>query len=480
MLRHRIYLCALLAACSLAGSAIAGAGTAAASKSQTTYFQAPSELSNPATRPKALEQLEELGVNAVRVEVAWSVVAPEAESRFKPHFDAREPSSYAWGQYEALINEIHARGWKVLLTVSPPAPRWATANKRAPYVMRPNDRDFEEFMTALGKKFRSEVTQYAIWNEPNEFGQLQPQFNGKGQPIAGRIYRGLFLAGVRGLHRAGLGKPTVLMGETAPGGFTHAVKNIGYAGTAPLTFLRNTLCLNQHYQREKGCRGTLPASGYSQHPYALDGEGPYNKPKSGEDVTIATIGRLVAALNKSAKAHAIRPHLPIYLTEYGIQSKPNKSLDSVSVEKQAAYDALAEHVAWANGRVAAFSQYLLEDDPTHRGEGEVSFQTGLEYSNGGKKPLYYSFPVPMTVTPNGHHGYNLWGYVRPTHKATKVTVLVQRPKSKSFSVLKTVHTGASGYWTLKSNVKGSYWKVRWISPEGKKYEGTRIGAYPLP
>jgi hypothetical protein len=482
MLRSRISLCALLAAGTLACGAIADVGTAAASKSQTTFFEAPSELLSPTTRSKALSQLEELGVNAVRLEMEWSVVAPKSEAASKPSFDAKEPSSYAWGEYESLIDAVHARGWKLLLTISAPAPRWATSNKQAPYVTRPSDTDFGEFMTAVGRKFRSEVTDYAIWNEPNEDGELRPQFSSKGAPEAGRIYRNLFLAGYRGLQKAGIGKPAVLMGETSPGGFTtNKPGSRGYvkiAGMAPLTFLRNSLCLNASYKREKGCKGSLPASGYSQHPYALSSnQGPYDVPSAPEDVTIATLGRLVTALNKAAKAGAVKSGLPIFLTEYGVMSKPNKSANAVSVEKQAAYDAIAEHVAWNNGRVAAFSQYLLEDDPTYRGPGEVSFQTGLEYSSGGKKPLYYSFPIPLTVTPT-KGGYNLWGHVRPTRKATTVTVLIERAKAHSFTVLQKVKTGPSGYWMLKSSVKGSYWKVRWTSSEGEEYEGTRIGAYP--
>lgn len=482
MLRPRIYLCALLAAGTLVCGAIADAGTAAASKSQTTFFEAPQILLDPVTRGKALNQIEELGVNAIRLELEWSAVAPSPEAKNKPSFKATAPEAYDWGTYESLIDEIHQRGWKLLLTVSSPAPRWATQSKSAPYVLRPNDKDFEEFMTAVAKKFRSQVTDYAIWNEPNEHSELQPQFNANGKPEVGRIYRNLFLAGYKGIQKVGIGKPTVLMGETSPGGFTTNKPGsrgyVSFAGMAPITFLRNALCLNEKYKREKGCSGSLPASGYSQHPYALDNEGPYDKPSAAEDVTIGTLGRLVTALNKAAKAGAIKAGLPIYLTEYGVMSKPNKSKNAVSVEKQAAYDAIAEHVAWENPRVAAFSQYLLEDDPTYRGQDEVSFQTGIEYSNGGKKPLYYSFPVPLTVSPTSGHSYNLWGYVRPARKVTTVTVLVQRSKSKSFTTLKKVKTGPSGYWTLKSNVQGSYWKVRWTSPEGKVYEGTRIAAYP--
>ncbi|HEY1689615.1 MAG TPA: cellulase family glycosylhydrolase [Solirubrobacteraceae bacterium] len=481
-IRSRTYLCALLAATLLIGGALADAGSAAASSKEAMYFEAPGELLNPETRGHAITQLLELGVHAIRVEMSWSSVAPGATAKNKPSFNATNPAYYDWGESEQLINEVHKLGWQVLLTVSSPVPRWATSNKKEPYVTMPDDRDFKEFMTAVGKKFRSEVTVYSIWNEPNEHGELQPQFNSKGEPIAGRIYRGLFQAGYEGLHASGLGKPIVLMGETSPGGATKLTKNVpSWSGIAPLTFLRNALCLNTQYKRAPSC-GMLKASGYAQHPYALDNQGPFDVPDQQENVTLGTIGRLTTVLNKAAKAGAVKANLPIYLTEYGVVSKPNKSATAVSTETQADYDAISERLAWANPRVAAFSQYLLEDDLTYRGENEVSFQTGLEYSNGGKKPAYNGFMLPLTVTPT-QGGYNLWGLVRPAqakHKGTTITVLVQRHGAKSYSVLKQVHTGPLGYWTLKSSVPGAYWKVRWTSPEGKKYEGPRIKAYNAP
>ncbi len=71
-------------------------------------------------------------------------------------------------------------------------------------------------------------------------------------------------------------------------------------------------------------------------------------------------------------------------------------------------------------RVAAFSQYLLRDDPlggppgaSARG-GVVGFQTGLEYVNGKPKPLFFGLPVQLTVSRRGH-GFSLWGLVRPTN-----------------------------------------------------------------
>lgn len=482
LLRSRIYLCALLAASLLAGTAVAGAGTAAASSKQAMYFEAPGILLDPGTRGHAISQLQELGVHAIRVEIDWGGVAPGGEAKNKPSFNATNPAYYNWGEAGELISQVHKLGWQVLLTVSAPAPRWATSNKKAPYVTMPDDRDFKEFMTAVGKRFHSEVSVYSIWNEPNEYGELRPQFNSKGEAVAGRIYRGLFQAGVEGLHGAGLGKATVLMGETSPGGATKYLPKVPWSGIAPLLFLRNALCLNAQYKRAKSC-GKLPASGYAQHPYAMTNQGPFEVPKQAENVTIGSLGRLITALNKAAKAGAIKANLPIYLTEFGIVSKPDKSARAVSVETQADYDAIAERLAWQSRRVASFSQYLLVDDPTYRGPYEVSFQTGIEYANGRKKPLFYGFRLPLTVTPT-RGGYNLWGLVRPAqaaHKGTTVTVLVQRLKAKKFTVLKKIHTGPLGYWTLKSPVNGSFWKVRWTGPKGEVLEGPRIRAYrPAP
>ena len=68
--------------------------------------------------------------------------------------------------------------------------------------------------------------------------------------------------------------------------------------------------------------------------------------------------------------------------------------------------------------MAAFSQYLLKDDPLGGAPGSsvhggsIGFQTGLEYLNGTPKPLYFGFPVPLVVSKRGH-GFSLWGLVRP-------------------------------------------------------------------
>jgi hypothetical protein len=334
-------------------------------------------------------------------------------------------------------------------------------------VTRPNDTYFKEFMTALARHYGSEVSLYAIWNEPNHPDFLMPQFTHH-SPASPRIYRGLFQAGYAGLQAGGIANPKMLMGETAPTGTGHVV--------SPLEFLRGALCLNSHYKKSSSC-GSLPAYGYAHHAYTK-AAGPFYVPPNRNDVTIGVLSRLTGALNLAARAHAIRAGIPIYLTEFGIQSYPNREL-GVPVAQQAEYDAVSEKIAYENPRVAAFSQYLLSDDALGGKPGSrfIGFQTGLEYANHTPKPLYFAFPVALVVSKQ-HSGFSLWGLVRPAAASTKLTVLIKKTGAKSYSALKTVTTNSAGYWTLKSATRGTSWRVRWVSPAGVKYEGPAIRAYP--
>ncbi|MGO9490563.1 MAG: cellulase family glycosylhydrolase [Solirubrobacteraceae bacterium] len=465
----------ILLTCALALPAL-GAATAAASQGQTTFFEAGSDLFQPNQQAKIFAQMQTLGVHALRVELSWASVAPGPTSASKPGFDATNPAAYNWSEYAPVLARAKALNWPVLLTVTSPVPRWATSNRRAPYITRPEPLEFQEFMTAVAREFGGEVSIYSIWNEPNHPAFLLPQWNSNGTPASPRIYRGLYQAGYKGLQAAGLAHPRVLFGETAPTGFD---KSTGLHDVAPLLFLRTALCLNASYKPSGSC-GELQMTGYAHHAYTK-AVNPHSVDPVRDDVTIGTLSRLSAALDKAARAHAIPSHLPIYLTEFGVQSFPNKEL-GVPVSTQAEYDAIAEHIAWSNPRVAAFSQYLLEDDPLGGKPGSsvhggtVGFQTGLEYSNGRPKPLYSGWPLPLTVSKAQHGRVSLWGLVRPATGATKVTILVEKHGSHRYGALKTVTTSSRGYWALSSGVQGVLWRVRWKSPQGRTYEGPPIKA----
>jgi len=466
--------CALLVASALAAVALAGAVPAVASHGETTYFDATGQLLEAKSRQATFTQLKAFGVNALRVLLTWKNVAPAANSATKPSFEATNPASYNWSAYDPVLEEAKRLHWSVLLTVTSPVPKWASSTHRD-NVTRPNDREFEEFMVAVGRHYGSEVSLWGIWNEPNQLAWLLPQFNHNGTPASPAIYRNLYLAAYSGLKKAGIASPRTLLGETAP--FGETTVNPRREGlnhqVAPLAFLRGVLCLNSHYRPLAHC-SPLPATGYGHHAYP-NAQGPSYQPPNHDQVTIGTLSRLTTALSKAAQAHAIRGNPPIYLTEFGINTKPNPL--GVSPAQQAVFDALSEEIAWANPRVAAFGQYELRDDvvPKNHPRNWTGFQTGLETPSGQRKPLFSAFPVPLVVR-KVKHGYALWGRVRPATGSTGVQVLVQASHGRRFKLLTTAHTNGSGYWQLKSSVSGTAWMVRWTSPSHVVFEGPPIPA----
>lgn len=464
--------------CALAVAAVSAGALAAssyASRTQTSFFESPALLLNPVTRPATMATLQRLGVRALRVELSWHAVAPRPDSSRRPPFSATDPASYDWSRYDPLIEAARAHGWKILLTVTSPVPRWATGSPRGRSLLfRPNAGLFKPFMTAVGRHYGSQVSLFSIWNEPNHHEFLEPQFNANGTPASPSIYRSLYLAGYAGLKAAGIANPAVLIGETAPEGEGRPRPQVrgGKHNLSPITFLRGLLCLDAAYKRARSC-AKLPATGWGLHPYGVV-KGPFYRPKNPETVTIGVLSRITGALDRAARAGAVAPHLPLYITEFGVISAPARYI-GIPVARQAEFDAIAERIAYSNPRVASFAQYLLRDDKL-RGRNTVAFTTGLQYANGHAKPLYSGFPVPLTVTKRGH-AYDLWGYVRPAEGVTRVTIEAQRSGSRRFTVLAGVQTDKRGYWTLVSGVRANRWRVRWVGPQGVIFTGPPIGAY---
>ena len=443
--------------------------TASAASTQSTTFEAPRELLDPATLDHTLQEIRDFGVDRVRALVYWRDFAPAPTSKRRPAFDATDPGAYpagAWDRLDALLRGAEARGIAVQLTLTGPVPRWATAKKRDS-LTRPSAKEFQAFATAVGRRYRDRVGQWSIWNEPNHPQFLRPQFV-KRRATSPRIYRKLFLAGQRGLRASGNGADTLLFGETAPRGTPRVV--------APLAFLRGALCLNRSY-KPKGRCGRINAAGYAHHAYTTRA-GPRFRPSNRDDVTIGVLSRLTTALNRAGKAGAITRGLGIYLTEFGIQSTPDPL--GVSLTKQAEYNAIAEHMAFVNPRVKSFSQYLLRDDRPRKARSRVEryggFESGLRRANGRKKPSYAAFRLPLAAEAYGPSDV-LWGRVRPLPATTQVTILASRREGKRFKVLRRVRTNHRGIFGLraKHHDKQRY-RVRWTAPDGKVWLGPPVRA----
>ena len=355
-------------------AALLAPGVAQAKHGQPLLFDTAGRLLGPQTRDATFAELQDLGVDGVRIALSWRSVAPDPDGKERPAGNLSDPAAYDLSQVAAAVEGAKARGWKVVLTVGSPVPRWGTEGARDS-LTNPRPSDFQHFLTALGKRLGPSVDWWAIWNEPNLFKFLLPQYL-KGKPAAPALYRRLFLAARAGLDDAQLPKARMLMGETAPRGN-------GTDRIAPLAFLRGVLCLSGSYKKSKKC-GKLTTDGWAHHPYAPPA-GPYFVPAKKDDVTIGVISRLTSALDKAARAKAISSRVKVYLTEFGVQSYPDRS-GGVPLSTQSDQRSTAERVAWGNPRVYGFSQYLLQDDPTIKSSSKLKrypgFQSGLETDKG--------------------------------------------------------------------------------------------------
>ncbi|HWH93496.1 MAG TPA: hypothetical protein VNT03_06515 [Baekduia sp.] len=443
---------------------LAAVPSAHASKTQEVTFEAPRDLFDTAKREAAFTEINALGAHALRVVLYWYDVAPDRDSRIKPKLDMSDPSVYDWSKYQPVLDEAKARGWTVQVTASGRVPRWAT-NGAIDNVTRPSPNEFRMFMTALSKRFGADVDRWSIWNEPNHPQFLAPQYDSRHRPASPKIYRGLYAAALRGLAAAGDTKP-VLMGETAPTGTGKDV--------APLTFLRGALCLNDNYKKSGSC-ARLRIDGYAHHAYT-NRKGPLYRPSGPNDVMIGVLSRLVSALDKAAAAGVVNRRLPIYLTEFGIQSTPDP-LFGVSLQRQAEYRSYSERIAYYNPRVKAFSQYLLTDDKPIEGASDAQkyggFESGLRTSDGKAKPSLDGFRLPLVARRSkGSSKVSLWGLARPAGAATQV-IVQQHELGASWRTLKTVTTDVRGYWTSSANLGGSSreWRVKWTDAQGKEWTG---------
>ena len=216
---------ACIATC-LAG-ALAFASPAAASKTQWSMFEDHVFLvrSGPAVRAQTLDEIRGLGADTLRIEVKWSEVAPSPGSKTEPAFDATDPSAYpGFEPYDDLITKAFAKGFRVMLTLAPDAPNWATAGGRGGNY-KVDSNDFASFARAVGRRYSGTfnglpaVKYFSIWNEPNHIFFLKPRSQSP------RVYRRLVERGLPALRATAAAGSQVFVGELAPVGT--ATKVIG-------------------------------------------------------------------------------------------------------------------------------------------------------------------------------------------------------------------------------------------------------------
>jgi hypothetical protein len=352
-------------------------GSAPASKQLLVgLFDDASTFGAPATTFPILERLH---VQVVRLTLTWGGRDGVANGRPAHPNDPADPA-YHWERYDQAVEAASRAGIQVLFTIVG-TPNWAN-RRQGPRVAPASPVPLRQFASAAALRYSGtfldtasgrilpRVSLWLAWNEPNNSVFLKPQFarvDGRWQFAAAAAYARICNAIYTGVH-AVAGPERVACGATAPRGYNdpHAAR----PSTAPIAFIRAA--------KNAGLRRF---DAWAHHPYySFPRETPTTRLRDPHGVGFGDIDRLIGVVTQ------LYGTKPIWITEYGYQTKPPDAFYGVSWSAQAAYLREAYRIARANPRIDLLTWFLLKDSPSL-----AEWQSGLMTTNGRKKPAFAAY-----------------------------------------------------------------------------------------
>jgi hypothetical protein len=311
---------------------------------------------------------EKAHASVIHALVDWNSVAPT-----KPA-NALDAADYHLSDIDALVRTAQKDDMQVLLTITG-TPSWANGGKTPNYPPT-NLNTLTQFAQMLATRYNGKhaglgvVTMFSVWNEPNLGLFLLPQFEGK-TIVSPQIYVKLFNAAYKGI-KAGNPSAIVAAGETSNQGRAVPASKPGNDAVAPGTFAEDVAKVDPK----------LPFAAWATHPYpSVYKLGPLQK-VAFPNVGFSTLSQFGASL-----ATWFHRAVPIWITEYGEQTIPQQvpAYGGVSYAQQARDAKKALQLAAANPYVHMFVWFIFRDS------NAKTWFSGLETSNGVKKPAYSTF-----------------------------------------------------------------------------------------
>ena len=323
--------------------------------------------------------LKSLNVQVVRMMLTWGGRDGVANKRPAKPTDPADPA-YEWSRYDQAIENASRNGMEVLLTIVG-TPSWANGGL-GPQHAPSSSTTLRRFAYAAARRYSGtfldtatgrilpRVGMWLAWNEPNSSVFLQPQFarvGGKWQMAAAAAYADICNAVYSGVHAAG-GPERVACGATAPRGYNDATSS--RPSIAPLSFLRAA--------KERGLRNF---DAWAHNPYyGSPSETPATRNVGERAIGLGDIDTLISEVT------SLYGRKPLWITEYGYQTKPPDDFFGVPWDKQAEYLRQSYEIARANPSIDLFTWFLLKDSPKLE-----SWQSGLITADGRKKPAFAVF-----------------------------------------------------------------------------------------
>lgn len=315
-----------------------------------------------------LDRAVDLGADRIRVNLQWAYLMPEHQREA-----AVEPASIEWnfGELEQLHQQASARGIELQVTLTGPAPAWATSRGKVG-ATNPDAAAFGRFASTVAQRFAGRVDRYSTWNEPNWHSRLHPVKK------APRLYAKLHAAAYGAIKAADPGA-AVLIGELMPG--ANRSKS-----TQALRFLRGMTCATRSYRRAKRC-APLRADGFALHPYNFSRRPSEARSRDTDIVEMGSLSRLTGALDRLRRSGLLRTtsgaKMPVFLTEFGyFTSGPVR----LKPRRHAAWMREAWRIAARNPRVVQLLQYGLIDP----WPAQVTWRTAVMKRDGTPRPAYYA------------------------------------------------------------------------------------------
>jgi len=325
---------------------------------------------------KTFTTFTNLRVQILRMDLPWGAYV--AKKKPTNPTDPNDPA-YNWDLYDQFVLNAKRHKMAVIFTIYG-TPAWANGGKRLNRVPK-KMLYLRQFAYAAAKRYSGTfkrtdgvvlpaVRRWMAWNEPNNPVFLQPQWTRAGSrniPTAAKNYAAMCTAIWSGVHATHL-KETVACGATDPKGNNKARSS--RPSIAPLTFLS---ALHKY--------GLRHFDVYAHHPYyASPTQSPAAPPRSKTTVTLGNINVLITLLTR------LYGNKPLWITEYGYQTRPPDPHFGVSWTKQARYLTQAYAIARKNPRIGLMLWFLLRDESRLAG-----WQSGLVTNSGKHKPAYNAF-----------------------------------------------------------------------------------------
>jgi hypothetical protein len=338
-------------------AAIAAPASFAAQRMRVGFHDDPSYLW-AADREAKVAGSAQLNATIMRLLVQWNETAKTRPTTATDPFDP----AYEFDDIDEAVRAAQQNDQEVILTITG-TPKWANGGK-SQNVMPTRIADFQNFMQAIASRYSGRFDGYpfvrfwAIWNEPNLQLFLSPQFNAKGKSVAPANYAKLAAAGYAGV-KAGNPLAKIAVGETSARGSDKA------------TGLRPTHSPGKFAELVAKANPRLKFDAWSHHPYPFNPNSPPSQVVKWPNVSLASLTRF----DTSLKAWFKRKSVPIWITEYGHQTRPEDSL-GVPYSKQAAYIQQAMSMTAGLPFVDMFIWFVYQDDQGQPWDSGVYTRTG--------------------------------------------------------------------------------------------------------